>query len=103
MKTEWWCFEEMEKLFEWDSGWEKYWDSSATIIRRNEVIRRKFGFTLWLSMQVRLPLPLSCASSPASVLCPVIYVISDFGVLFCFNAFTKVSLAEWLIIFIYAT
>lgn len=44
MKNEWWSFEEMQSLFEWDSSLEKYWDLSAIIIGRNEVIGRKFGF-----------------------------------------------------------
>ena len=75
MKNEWWSFEEMQSQFEWDSSLEKYWDLSAIIIGRNELIGRKFCFTSWLVMQMRLPLPLTYASSPASVLCPVIDVI----------------------------
>ena len=68
MKNEWWSFEEMQSLFEWDSSLEKYWDLSAIIIGRNEVIGRKFGFTSWLVMQMRLPLPLSCSSQAVEII-----------------------------------
>ena len=43
--------------------------------------------------------PLSYASKPASVVCPVIVIMSHFGTCFFFSVLISVRLAEWLVSF----
>ena len=102
MKIERWCFEEMEKQVEWDSGLEKTetWVLKATIIRTYEVIWRKFA-TVWFWFVINsckwdwfllllVTIVICTKSYFSAVLCHVTDVILDFGVLFCFNVFSKV-------------
>ena len=65
-----------------------------------------FGLGSWLSIADEIGFScssssLSHASSPASALCPVIVINSDFGVLFCLSVFTNDFLAEWLVILLF--
>ena len=106
MKIERWCFEEMEKQVEWDSGLEKTetWVLKATIIRTYEVIWRKFA-TVWFWFVINsckldwflllfVTIVICTKSYFSAVLCHITDVILDFGVLFCFYVFTKVFFSK---------